>query len=115
MNYLLHYLHLYKKEKEARAHEFYETHAVKSMGKKVLDDMIMVIAIFGPLANVSQIIKIFSARDAGGLSGFSWALYATFNVVWIIYGIVHKEKPILISSVLWLITQLIVLAGIIIY
>jgi uncharacterized protein with PQ loop repeat len=75
----------------------------------------MVIAVVSPAANISQIIKIYSIKEADGLSFLSWFLYSVFNVSWIVYGFVHKEKPIIISSFLWFITDLIVLAGILMY
>ncbi len=32
-------------------------------------------------------------------SAFSWICYSLANIVWTIYGIVHDEKPIIISNV----------------
>lgn len=76
-----------------------------------LDDILLVAAIGGPLMNIPQIIKIFSAKNASGVSGLSFLLFAVFNIPWIVYGIIHKEKTIVLANTLWLVTNLAVLAG----
>lgn len=80
-----------------------------------LDELVMFVAVFGPLANIPQIIRVFAEKSAEGLSIMSWTFYVLFNVAWIAYGLIHKEKPIIISSSLWMLTQIIVLIGIVIY
>jgi len=110
MNNDLHNLH-----KRKRIPQRFEEHLHSNFWIRTLDNVLLIIAIVAPAANISQIAKIYSLRNADGLSLTSWSLYSFFNVFWILYGFVHKEKPILISSFLWLITNLIVLYGILIY
>ncbi len=62
-----------------------------------------------------KIIKIFTEKNAAGLSLFSWSAYALFNFIWLIYGLAHKEKPVFISGALWLLTDIIILTEIILY
>ncbi|MFC1705113.1 PQ-loop domain-containing transporter [Nanoarchaeota archaeon] len=84
-------------------------------GVRFLDNLLLVIAIIGPLANLPQILRIFSLKNAMGVSVWTFSLYALFDFPWIAYGIVHKEKPIIIAYSLWLITNLIVITGALIY
>lgn len=110
MNFISHHLH-----KRKRIHEKFEKYPHPDPKIRFLDNAMMAIAVFGPLANVSQIIKIFSEKSSVGLSVSSWIMYACFNVFWISYGLAHKERPIIISSFLWLLTQIVVLTGVVIY
>ena len=75
----------------------------------------MVIAAAAPLANVLQAIKVYQQQSAGDLSLVTWGLLTVFNVVWIAYGLVHKEKPIIVGYVLWLISNSAVVLGILLY
>ncbi|MBI5306111.1 hypothetical protein HZB04_00745 [Candidatus Wolfebacteria bacterium] len=110
MNHHLHHLHQRK-----RIYQKLEEYPHPNRKIRLLDNIIILIAIFGPLANVIQIIKIFIEKNASGLSFFSWSAYALFNFIWIIYGLAHKEKPIFISGSLWLLTNIIILTEIILY
>ncbi len=80
-----------------------------------LDGFLLAIAVIGPLSNIPQIAKIFYLKNSLGVSIVTFSLLALFNIPWIVYGIVHKEKPIVIAYILWLITNSIVVIGILIY
>ena len=54
-------------------------------------------------------------KNAAGLSLFTWTAYVVSPILWLIYGIVHKEKAIIFSNILWIIVDLAVLIGAIIY
>lgn len=45
-----------------------------------------------------QIWEIYSKQDAGSVSLISWLSYLTAASFWILYGIVHKEKIIIIIN-----------------
>ena len=85
------------------------------MGIRFLDNMLLVVAVIGPLVNFPQVFKIFALKTAAGVSALTFSLFAFFDIPWIIYGVIHKEKPIVISYSLWLITNLTVVAGTILY
>ena len=82
---------------------------------RFLDNLLLVIAVIGPLVNVPQMLKIYSLKSAMGVSLATFSLYAFFDIPWIAYGIVHKEKPIVIAYALWLVTNIVVIAGILAY
>jgi len=65
--------------------------------------------------NIPQIYKIFSTQNATGVSLISFSMFAIMEIPWIIYGIIHKAKPIVITYTLWLITNLVIVAGILMY
>jgi len=80
-----------------------------------LDKLLLIIAAVGPIMNIPQAIHIFALKNASGVSLISFSSFAFFDIFWLIYGIVHKEKPIIIAYALWFITNLVVVAGIIMY
>jgi hypothetical protein len=49
------------------------------------------------------------------VSALSFGLFAAFNIPWIIYGAVHREKPIYIAYILWLISNTAVVVGTMLY
>ena len=98
-----------------RVHQRLEKYPHPDKWIKLLDKFLIVIAIVGPLMVLPQILKIFILKDASGVSALSWGLFALFDIPWIIYGFVHKEKPIAIAYLLYLATNLIVVLGALIY
>jgi len=83
--------------------------------KRMLDRVVLFVALVGPFATVPQIIKIYSHHSAYDLSLLSWLVFALFDIPWIFYGFVHKERPIVIAYVLWFFTNFAVVIGILLY
>jgi uncharacterized protein with PQ loop repeat len=80
-----------------------------------LDNLLLAIAVIAPLMNIPQVLRIFMTREAEGVSIISFACFALFDIPWLIYGIVHKAKPIIVAYSLWFLTNLAVVAGVLIY
>ncbi len=102
-------------QRRKRSHQNTEQYPHPNKWIKILDDILMAVAIIGPLMNLPQIYKIYSEQIASGLSLISWSLYAICDIPWIIYGIVHKEKPIMIAYILWFLTNMTVVIGIFLF
>jgi uncharacterized protein with PQ loop repeat len=82
---------------------------------RFLDNMLLIIAVLGPLSTIPQLTKIFISKNAAGVSTLTFGFFAAFDIPWIIYGMVHKEKPIVLAYTLWLIANLTIVIGTIIY
>lgn len=80
-----------------------------------LDRFLMIVAFVAPATSIPQIVKIFRTQDATGVSALSFGMFAIFNIPWIIYGIAHKEKPILVMYILWLISNGLITIGTLMY
>ena len=104
----IHHLHKRKRIK-------LKTYPNKSRPIKFLDDLLLLIAIIGPFVNFPQIFKIYHLKNATGVSLISWSLFALFDIPWVIYGYVHKEKLLIIAYSLWFISNIIIIIGIILY
>jgi len=56
-------------------------------------------SVIGPFSAIPQVVEIWLGKNATGVSVTSWLLYIVLAIIWLFYGIVHKEKPIIINSV----------------
>ena len=81
----------------------------------IFDDFMYVIAIVMPLTTIPQIIQIWTNKSAQSVSIITWSAYVFSASCWLVYSIVHKEKVLIINSILWVILELMVVVGIIIY
>ncbi|MBT4650943.1 hypothetical protein HOC13_00270 [Candidatus Woesearchaeota archaeon] len=106
------HFHLHKRK---RKHQKLENFPHPNKGVRLLDKFILVIALLGPVMNVPQVFKIFYYQNPSGVSALTFTLLAVLNIPWLAYGFVHKEKPIILSSALWLITNLIIVSGVLVY
>ena len=104
--------HLHKRKRIYLKHEPYP-HPDK--WKRLVDKFIYVVGILGPIMTVPQIMKVWIERNAAGISVTTWLAYTIMSFFWIIYGIIHKEKPIIVSSGLLFITNLLVVVGTLVY
>ena len=87
----------------------------KPAKKPWIDKVVMVTAFVEPLAGLPQVIQIFHTQSAKDISLSSWVAYQLVTVLWLVYGITHKEKPIIWYQGLWIIVQTMVIIGIIRY
>lgn len=83
--------------------------------KKVLDKVTLAAGIVGPVMVIPQIVKIFSTHNAIGVSALSWFAFAALDVPFILYGIVHKDRPIITTYTLFFIANVCVTIGAVLY
>lgn len=87
----------------------------KTTDKPWIDKAVMITAFVEPLIGLPQVIQIFTTKSAADISLSSWVGYQFVTVLWLIYGIKHKEKPIIWYQGLWLVVQTLVIIGILKY
>lgn len=83
--------------------------------KYIIDRVVMVTGLIGPVASIPQAVQIFSTQDAQGVSLITWALFIVANGALLVYGLVHKLPPIIVSNICWEIIQVIIVIGIVMY
>ncbi|MDP3970192.1 MAG: hypothetical protein Q8P90_00665 [bacterium] len=79
--------------------------------KKYIDRVVYVVAFIGPLMTIPQITKVWTEPGAEGVSVISWSTYFGLNFFWLTYSILHKEKPLILTSVLWIVANGLVALG----
>lgn len=73
------------------------------------------VAVTMPLTTAPQIVQLYTTRTSIGLSLAMWVLYLLFGFVPLAYGVVYQLRPIIIANLLWILVDLIMIAGIIKY
>lgn len=55
-------------------------------------------AFFTTAANIPQTIKVIRTRDVKSLSAVTYSMLFAGMVLWIIYGIIRKDFPIILAN-----------------
>ena len=106
----LHHLHIRK-----RIHQKHEKYPHPNKWKRLIDRIVYIAAVTGPLLGLPQVIKIWAEKSTAGVSILTWGALIPYQAVWLSYGIIHKEKPIIIVSSLWMVIEVLIVIGIVIY
>lgn len=88
---------------------------LKDKTTKFLDKFIYVIALFWPIMTAPQIIKIRETKDVVWLSIRTRSAYLVNSSFWLIYWLLHKEKPIIIGQIFWILVNGSIFISIILY
>lgn len=89
--------------------------AVHRKNKTTLDYTIWLFSVATPLFELPQTYAIYAHHDAQNVSGYTWSFFLIDNLVWIIYGIKHKSKPLILTSVLYFLIEASIVYGIVLY
>jgi uncharacterized protein with PQ loop repeat len=106
----IHHVH-----KRKRIHQNKEPYPHPNQTKRVVDVLVYVAGIVSPIAATPQVLKIWLNQEAGSISLTMFSVHLVTNFVWLIYGFLHKEKPIVILYTLWLIMNSLIVVGTILY
>ena len=83
--------------------------------KNIVDRLIYFVAMFSVVMTIPQILNIWVEHDASGVSPLSWGAYSLGAFVWCIYGILHKEKPLIMIYGVYVVMDLLIVAGTLMY
>ena len=83
--------------------------------KRFIDKVIYVFIFGAILMTVPQIMKIWVEKNASGVSILSWGAYLVSALFWLLYGFAHKDKPVIISSALWVLFDTLIIIGVALY
>ena len=81
----------------------------------MMDHAVYGVSILAPIAGSTQAIKIWAEQTAAGVSLTMFGFSIIANIFLLTYGILHKALPIIIMYSLWLVVNIAIVAGIIIY
>lgn len=79
---------------------------------KVVGYLMYAVAVGMPLTNIPQLMQIYTTKVTTGLSVSAWIMYTLFGVIPLLYAIINKLRPLVISNVLWLIVDVMMIYGI---
>jgi len=82
----------------------------KKPSRQFLDYLVYTASFVGPLMTIPQIIDVWVKKDPT-INITTWVSWIFIATIWLAYGIVHKEKPIIVSNVLWITVEALVVIG----
>ena len=80
-----------------------------------LDKIVYAAGIIAIIMMIPQLRLIYVEKNAAGLEPITWITLALLNIPWIIYGVAHKEKPIVLIYSLWIIVNALIFIGAVMY
>ncbi len=80
-----------------------------------MDRLITVVAILNPIFILPQLWDVWVDKQTQGVSVVSWTAFSIFSLCWLAYGLVHREKPLILSGLLLAILNGLVVVGVLIY
>jgi uncharacterized protein with PQ loop repeat len=104
--------HLSKRKRGSRQLEPYPA---RRTSLRVLDGIVLFTGTVGPLMTIPQIVNVYVFHETVGVSLFTWGMYAIFDIPWIVYGVVHRERPITITYILWFTMNALVEIGVVVF
>lgn len=70
---------------------------VKNKWRDGFDRLIVILGLVNVAATIPQVIQIWSSPHARGVSIISWSYYVFFTVTLLVYSVLIKSKPMIIS------------------
>lgn len=81
----------------------------------LVDRLAGTVGILVPFFTVPQIIDIWKGQSAEGVSLWSWVGFLAFSFFWLAYAVYHRDRPLILLHVLWILLQIPVVVGILLY
>ncbi len=108
-NSTLHHIH-----KRKRVHQNLEPYPSKNKLKRFFDKLVYVVVFAGMIMTFPQIYNVWILKLVEGVSVLTWGTYVIGNIIWLMYGFLHKDKPIITSNIIWMIANASVAIGVLI-
>ena len=106
----VHHLH-----KRKRIHQKKEAYPSKKFLVRFLDKLVFLAAIVSAVMTLPQVWVIYKEKNVGGLSLHSWITYFVVGIIWLLYGIVHKDRAIILGNIIFAVLNFLIVMGIVIY
>ncbi len=107
--------HLHRRKRIHNKKKEYEPYPHPEKFKAMIDRIVYLIGVLGPALGGVQAYKIWTTKNATGVSLSLFGFNMIFNLIWITYGFLHREKPIILMYTLWFIMNLLVTIGTLLY
>lgn len=73
------------------------------------------VAVIHPLSALPQVIEIFASKNATGVSLATWLLFMLIGIIFMLYAIAHRIKPMIINQFIWFVMDFLIVTGVLIY
>ncbi|HXH26585.1 MAG TPA: hypothetical protein VNG90_01690 [Candidatus Acidoferrum sp.] len=91
---------------------FYSVHHLLDgkRSRKTVDSMAYIIGVGGNIAVIPQIIKAWQS-NAPGLAILTWLLFVGVGLIWLVYALQHRQKPLIVAQTVGITCNLAVVLG----
>lgn len=86
-----------------------------SLWLRALDKTTLAVGVIGPMTVIPQILKILELHSAAGVSALAWGSTALFDIPFLMYGLAHKDRVIIVTYSLWFVGSLSILILTVLY
>jgi uncharacterized protein with PQ loop repeat len=80
-----------------------------------LERVLRGMSVFTLLMTLPQVVAIWGRREAHGVSLVSWATYLLAAALWFVYGVRKRDKTIYLACVGWILLDLAIVVGAVLY
>jgi uncharacterized protein with PQ loop repeat len=108
MNIGYHHYHYRKKHTEGLVVE-------ENKLKFVIDHLVYAFSVLAVFVLLPQALEIWIGQNASGVSLITWVGILLGSLFWLSYGLIHKEKPIIIANFAIALMDFLIVLGILIY
>ena len=106
---------LHHHHKRKRIHQGHEPFPHPQPLKRFIDSAVYVIGVAAPIMTLPQVYKIYAFKDAAAISLLTFSANMIFNIFWLFYGFLHKEKPLMIMYAGWFAVNTTIVLGVLLY
>ncbi|MDD5193657.1 MAG: PQ-loop domain-containing transporter [Candidatus Nanoarchaeia archaeon] len=106
---------MYHFHRRKRVHKKLEKYPSNKRWVSFMDKLIYLVIATGLIMTIPQVCKIWIEKNASGVSIISWSTYLLLSFFWLVYGFIHKEKPIILSNILWILMYIFIILGVWLY
>lgn len=82
---------------------------------RYVDNLVSIVAVIFPLTMIPQILEIWVYKNISGVSLLTWCLFLFFQIILVCYALVHKEKRLILMWSLWVVGEIIIITGLILF
>lgn len=104
MHISYHHIHHFNRRKKQHSPK-------KTRNEKIIDSLVYVASFLGILSNIPQLVKIWGEKSTAGVSVITWGGFLFGSVFWLLYGIIHNEKPVIVANFLFAVIQAFIIVG----
>lgn len=87
----------------------------KNQRNDFMDILLYFFVFTTPLFEIPQAVLIYDNKNADGVSVLTWFYFAISSVVWLMYGLRNRLKPVILAYSSYLIIEVIIVIGILKY
>lgn len=87
----------------------------KKKKTSLIDTWIYPIAMVSPIMTIPQLLDVWIGKQVVGVSLLTWGTYTIVGFFWLLYGLYHKQKPIIITNIIFIFLDAFIVLGVLLY